>query len=82
MTSWCQEDTYLPERTRNREGGEQESRSHGQVHLSSIMRILGQSPDEVAGSGSPGLFRSHSTITKEDAPMTRAVTKGTEEKGD
>lgn len=46
------------------------------------MRILGQSPDEVLGSRSPGLFKSHLTITKEEAPVAQAVTKGTEEKGD
>lgn len=46
------------------------------------MRILGQSPDEVLGYSCPGLFKSHLTITKEDAPIAQAVTKGTEEKGD
>lgn len=45
------------------------------------MRILGQSPDEVLGSRSPGLFKCHLTITKKDAPIAQAVTKGTEVKG-
>lgn len=69
-----------PRGPRIRKGRGQESRSPGQVHLSPIIRVLDQIPDEVVGSRSPGLFKSHLTITKEDAPVVQAVTKGTEDK--
>lgn len=67
-----------PRGPRTGNGSGQEPRSPGQVHLSPITRILDQIPDEVDGSRSPGLLKSHLTITKEEAPVAQAVTKGTE----
>jgi hypothetical protein len=37
------------------------------------MKILGQTPDEVVGSRSPGLFKSYLIITKEDVPAARVI---------
>lgn len=47
-----------------------------------IIKILGHAPEEAFSSRSPGLFKSHLTVTKEDVPAAGAVTTGGEEEQD
>ena len=70
---------HLPPKTQIVGNEPRNPQSPGQVHLTHTIKILGQTPRDVFGSRRSGLFKSHLTITKEEAPTAGALTAGEEE---